>query len=255
MRGRIVLFVILAVVTALVGIYLGWSTTTPKAVGEPSTATLAGSPVGPTQRRGFGSGPSRTPTPSLPKAGPPKASPTKVAPPKACSSTAAAQPPAHTKWLDPPPAAADQVYFGQMSIRSFDDSARTSISPDYQALTTTFDNFTIEVRKGGECDVTRSLSMTLPVTGPAQAATVGFYIQGTAYADQGASARLTIRANGQVKVKRFPADFADTYIHWLEFPVTSGATYTVSVQLEVHQNPDTGGYATLNMTSIDSSVS
>jgi hypothetical protein len=54
MRGRIVLFVILAIVTALVGVYLGWSTTTPKAVGEPATATPADSPVGPTQRRSSG---------------------------------------------------------------------------------------------------------------------------------------------------------------------------------------------------------
>ena len=35
MRGRIVLFVVLAVVLALGGVYIGWSTNTPKAVGEP----------------------------------------------------------------------------------------------------------------------------------------------------------------------------------------------------------------------------
>jgi hypothetical protein len=248
-RGRIVLFLVLAVAIALAGVYVGWSTTTPTAVGEPATTTQADSSVGSTRGRAARSVPSRTPTPSLPKAPPPKA-----IPPKACTPQAAAQPPAHTKWWDPPPPAADQVYFRQVAITSFDDSAQTSISPDNQALTTTFDNFTIAVRKGGQCDVTRSLSMTLPVTGPAPAARLGFYVQGTAYADQGASARLTIRANGQVKVKRFPAGFADSYIHWLKFPVTPGATYTVSVQLEVHQNPDTGGYATLNMTSIDSSV-
>ena len=156
---------------------------------------------------------------------------------------------------DPPPRAADQVYFGQVSITSFDDSARTSISPDYQALTTTFDNSVIELRKGkGECDVTRSLSMTLPVTGPAQGGRLGFYVQGFAYTGQGASSRLTLRGSSQVKVMRFPAGFNDTYQLGLEFRVTPGATYTMSVQLEVHQNPDTGGDAALNMISIDSQV-
>jgi hypothetical protein len=267
MRSRILPFLVLAVVIALAGAYLGWSTNTTKAAGQPSVTTPAGSPPGPARQRTSGPGPARSPAApptgtlpqaappkAAPKAAPPKASPPKGPTPKACSPTAAAQPAAHTKWSKPPPPAADQVYFGQLSITSFDNSARTSISPDYQALTTTFDNFTIEVQKGRECDVTRSLSMRLPVTGPAQAAKLGFYVQGTAIADQGASARLTIRANGRVKVKSFPAGFADTYIHWLEFPVTPGATYTVSVQLEVHQNPDTGGYATLNMTSIDSSI-
>jgi hypothetical protein len=130
-----------------------------------------------------------------------------------------------------------------------------SISPDYQALTTTFANFVIEMVKGkGACDVTRSLSMTLPVTGPAQAGRLGFYVQGSAFVEQGATARLTLRGNGQVKVRTFSAGFNDSYIQALKFPVTPEATYTVSVQLEVHQNPDTGGNAYLNMLSIDSEV-
>ena len=74
-RSRIVLFVVLAVVTALVGVYVGRSTSTPKAVGEPATATPANLSVGATQRRGSGAGPARSPTASPPKAGPPKATP------------------------------------------------------------------------------------------------------------------------------------------------------------------------------------
>jgi hypothetical protein len=268
MRGRIAPFVVLAVVVASVGAYLGWSINTPKAVGEPSVATPAGSPLGSTHRQPSGPGPARpsaaSPTGTPPKAVPPNApppkavppkAPPKVAPPKACSPTAAAQPPVSTIVSDPPPPAADQVYFGPISITSFDDSALTSISPDYQALTTTFDKFEIQVQNGkGACDVTRSLSMTLPVTGPAQAGRLGFHAQGFAFADQGASARLTLRGNGQVKVMRFPAGFNDTYVVDLVFPVTTGTSYTVSVQLEVHQNPDTGGDAILNMVSIDSAV-
>jgi len=130
---------------------------------------------------------------------------------------------------------------------------------DYQALTTTFSKFELATGKNlekgsGECDVTRSLSMTLPVTGPAQARKLGFYVQGYAWTDQDASAQLTLRGNGQVKVQRFPAGSDEDYVLALEFPVTPGATYTMSVQLEVHQNPGTGGNAYLNMSTIDSQI-
>ena len=126
----------------------------------------------------MGSPKAAPPKATPPKTPPPKASTPNVGPPKACSS-AAPQPPVSTIVSDPTPPAADQVYFGQVSITSFDDSAQMSISPDYQALTTTFANSVIEMVKGkGACDVTRSLSMTLPVTGPAQAGRLGFYVQG-----------------------------------------------------------------------------
>jgi hypothetical protein len=199
------------------------------------------------------------PTAAPPTAAPPTAAPPTAAPPKACTSTAAAQPPAFTILSDPPPSPTDPMHFGQVSTTSFDDSAQISMSGDYQALTTTFSKFEIatgrNVEKGsGECDVTRSLSMTLPVTGPAQAGKLGFYVQGYAWTGQGASAQLTLRGNGQVKVQRFPAGFDDSYVLALEFPVTPGATYTLSVQLEVHQNPGTGGNADIDMASIDSQL-
>jgi hypothetical protein len=96
--------------------------------------------------------------------------------------------------------------------------------------------------------------MTLPVTGPGQAGEHGFYVQGYAHTDQGTSAQLTLRGNAQVKVHRFPADSDGSYVLALEFTVTPGATYTLSVQLEIHQKPDTGGDAYLNMASIDSQI-
>jgi hypothetical protein len=269
-RSRSVLFIVLVVVTAFAAAYLGVSAGAPKAAGKPPTATTASSPAGSARNRTPGPGPVRSPTaPSQqtgqtgqkmgsPKAAPPKAAPPKAAPPKACSSTAAAQPPAFTILSDPPPPT-DPMHFGQVSTTSFDDSARISMSGDYQALTTTFSKFEIatgrNVENGsGECDVTRSLSMTLPVIGPAQAGKLGFYVGGYAWTDQGASAQLTVRGNGQVKVQRFPAGFDDSYVLALEFPVTPGAAYTVSVQLEVHQNPGTGGNADLDMLSIDSQL-
>ena len=269
MRSRTVLFIVLAVAIAFAAAYLGVSAGAPKAAGKPPTATTASSPAGSTDNRTPGPGPARSPTaPSQqmgqkigsPKAAPPKAAPPKAAPPTACSPTAAAQPPAVTILSDPPPPSpTDPMHFGQVSTTSFDDSARISMSGDYQALTTTFAKFEIatgrNVENGsGECDVTRSLSMTLPVTGPAQAGKLGFYVGGYAWTDQGASAQLTLRGNGQVKVQRFPAGFDDSYVLALEFPVTPGATYTVSVQLEVHQNPGTGGNADLDMLSIDSQL-
>lgn len=137
-----------------------------------------------------------------------------------------------------------------MGLDRVDDSPDLSISPDYRAVATTFSKFVIETETGKgarECDLTRSASIRLPVTGPAQAARAHFFAQGYVFADQGASARLTIRANGQVKAKRFPAGFDDSYVEGLEFPVTPGATYTLSVQWEVHQDPDTGGYANLDV--------
>ena len=257
MRGRIVLFIVLAVATAFAAAYLGVSAGAPKAAGKPPTATTASSPAGFTRNRTPGPGPARSPTAPSQQKGQKMGSP-KAAPPKACSSTAAAQPPAFTILSDPPPPT-DPMHFGQVSTTSFDDSAQISMSGDYQALTTTFSKFGIatgrDVEKGsGECDVTRSLSMTLPVTGPGQAGKLGFYVQGYAWTGQGASAQLTLRGNGQVKVQGFPAGFDDSYVLALEFPVTPGATYTLSVQLEIHQNPGTGGNADLNMASIDSQL-
>jgi hypothetical protein len=254
MRGRIVLFIVLAVATAFAAAYLGVSAGAPKAASKPSTATTASSPAGSTHNRTPGRGPARSPT-----APPPKAPPRAVVPPKACSSTAAAQPPAFTILSDPPPppSATDPVHFGQVSTTSFDDSAQISMSDDYQALTTGFSKFEITTGKNmekgsGECDVTRSLSMTLPIT--AQPGKLGFYVQGYAWTGQGTSAQLTLRGNSQVKVQRFPAGSDESYILALEFPVTPGATYTLSVQLEIHQNPDTGGNAYLRMASIDSQI-
>lgn len=277
MRSRTVLFIVLAVAIAFAAAYLGVSAGAPKAAGKPPTATTASSPAGSTDNRTPGPGPARSPTaPSQqtgqteqkmgsPKAAPTKAAPTKAAPPQAappqaCSSTAAAQPPAVTILSDPPPPSpTDPMHFGQVSTTSFDDSARISMAGDHQTLTTNFSKFEIATGRGvengsGECDVTRSLSMTLPVTGPGQAGKLGFYVGGYAWTGQGASAQLTLRGNGQVKVQRFPAGFDDSYVLALEFPVTPGATYTLSVQLEVHQNPGTGGNADLDMLSIDSQL-
>jgi hypothetical protein len=270
MQGRKVLLIVLAVVAALAATYLGLSAGAPKAAGQPPPATTASSPAGSPRNQPPGPGPAHSPDASPqqtgqkmgspaatpPKAPPPKAPPPKAPKPKACSSTAAAQPPASTIRSDPPPpSATGPVHFGQVSAASFDNGAQLAMSGDYQALTMGFSKFEIDMGKGSsECDVIRSMSMTLPVTGTAQAGKLGFYVQGYALTDKGTSAQLTLRGNGQVKVQRFAAGFDNSYTLALEFPVTPGATYTLSVRLEVHQNPDTGGEGYLNMSSIDSQI-
>jgi hypothetical protein len=260
MRGRIILFIILAVAAVLAAAYLGASAGAPKAASKPPAPT-ASSPPEPTHDRTPGPGPARSPAaPSQqtrqktgPPAAPPPAPTPKAPTPKACSLMAAAQPPAVTILSDPPPpSATDPLHFGQVSATSFDDTPLLSVAPQYDALATTFSQMEIKTGNGpGECDVTRSLSMTLPVTGTAQAGKLHFFTQGYAYTEQGTSAQVTLRANGQAKVQRFPAGFDDSYVAWLEFPVTPGATYTLSVQLEVHQKPGTGGTAYFNMLSTE----
>jgi hypothetical protein len=186
-------------------------------------------------------------------AAPPPAPTPKAPTPKACSLMAAAQPPAVTILSDPPPpSATDPLRFGQVSATAFGQFQLEVLAPQYHALATTFAQMEIKTgNRPGECDVTRSLSITLPVTGTAQAGKLHFFTQGYAYTKQGTSAQVTLRGNGQAKVQRFPAGFDDSYVAWLEFPVTPGATYTLSVQLEVHQKPGTGGTAYFNMLTTE----
>jgi len=133
MRGRIVLFVVLAVVLALVGVYVGWSTNTPTAVGEPAPATPADLSVGPIQHRGSGSGPASPPKASPPNAPPPKASPPNAPPPKACSPTAAAPPAAYAtpsgqepeaEPASQPQESADPVRFGKVTTTPSNDTSK-----------------------------------------------------------------------------------------------------------------------------------
>jgi hypothetical protein len=262
MRGRIVLFVILAIVTTLVGVWLGWSTTTPKAVGEPATATPADAPVGPTQRRSSGAGPSRTPTPSLPKATPPKATPPKGTPPKACSPQAAAQPAAYTtasgqepqtEPASQPQPSTDPVRLGKVTTTPSDNTADTAISEDRTALTTAFSDREAAVGNGKltDCEVTRSFAMTLPLTEGAEGETLAVGVQGFAVVHGGARAQLTLKVNGQGTVRHYRTGFEDEVYETLELPAIPATTYQLSGVLEVHQDPDTGGTAYLSVISVD----
>jgi hypothetical protein len=255
MRGRIVLVLVLAVAIALVGVYVGLSTNTPKAVGEPSTATPADSSVGSVQRRPSGSGSSRSPAASSQETGSSK---------PAGNPGANATQPGHKPATKPAPQPAPQpqpslgpVRFGKVTTTPSDDTVDTSVAPsDHRALTTTFSDREVQVGNPGDPpDASRSFSMTLPLTDGARGETLRVYVQGYALAAEGASARLTLKLNGQVKVRDYPSGWDDEVFETLELPAIPATTYQLSGVVGVHQDPGTDGGAYLNVLSVDASFS
>jgi hypothetical protein len=285
MRGRIVLFVALAVVTALAAAYLGWSTGTPRAAGNPSapskgathhkaagsapakgSATKASAPKGSAPKEPASKAPTAKPTP-------PKATPPKATPPKACL-TADAKPAAYVTPADEEPATGtdeepatdpgadaatqaaegdDEVHFGPGMAEGRHGGVDTSIAPDRQALTTTFDDLQVEVGNGKltDCDATRSYTMTIPLTGGGQRSVLRFHVQGFAYVDKGVTARLTVRGNGRTTARDFPAGTEDSFLQTVELPATPGTSYRLETVVELHQDPGTETAGYLNVISID----
>jgi hypothetical protein len=264
MRGRTVLFVVLAVVLALAGVYVGWSTTTPKAVGEPATATPANASVGSTQRRGSGSGPARSPT------GSPKGSAEQAASSKdsAANSSAPKQGANHAGTTTPsgntaahPPGSKPQhhagpVRFGQVATTPSDNTVDTAIADDRRALTTTFSAFEVTIDgKSAEPDAIKSFSMTLPLTDGTAGDVVGFHVQGYAFAADGAAARVTLRGGGKVRVRDFPSGADKDVVESLWLPATPGITYQLSAVIEIHKDATGGGDGYLNAAAIDVGIS
>jgi hypothetical protein len=250
MRSRIVVFVVLAVVTVLVGGYVGWSTNTPKAVGEPATTTPTHSSVGPTQRRGSGSGPARSPTASSTKAGSPKAG----ANPGGTATQSGQEPVSEP--ASPPPST-DPVRFGKVTTTpSGDTTLLTVAESDYRALGVTFSDREVEVGNGEVTppDATRSFSVGMPLTDGAKGETLRVYVQGYAVATEGASAQLTLKLNGQVTVRHFSSGWDDSYVQALEVPATPATTYRLEGVIEVHQDPGTDGTAVMDVLSVDASI-
>jgi len=251
MRSRIILFVVLAVVTALVGVYVGRSTTTPMAVGEPATTTPADSSVGPTQRRDSSSGPARPPTASSHKAG----SPNNHANRDRNRTQPRQQPP-------PPPASqpqpnTDPVRFGKVTTTPSGDTATLDVAPsDHRALTATFADRVVQVGPGATEPATRSFAMTLPLTDGAKGETLRVYVQGYAFVQdsEGAYAQLTLKLNGQGTIRTYRSGWDDSFVEVLEVPATPATTYRLESVVEVHRNPGTDGYATMDVLSVDASI-
>jgi hypothetical protein len=251
MRSRIVL-IALAVVIALVGIYVGWVTNTPKAVGEPATATPADSSVEPAQRRGSGSEPARSPAAPSPSPSAPKPSPPKAA---AGHATQPSQTPGTPPTSLPPPNT-DPVRFGKVTTTPSNDTLETAISPDRRALTTSFSDFEVIVNgKVTEPDATKSFSMTLPLTGGANGDVVGFHVQGFTAVEEGATARVTLRGGGKTIVRDFPSGIDKSFVESLWLPATPGITYQLSVVIEIHKDAAGGGDGYLNAAVVDVGIS
>ena len=287
MRGRIAVFVVLAVVVALVAAYVGWSTNPPKAVADPTTPS--DSSVEATEHRAPGSGQS-DPSGGAPGVKPPK-TPPKGQPPEACSPDEATaklaayvteseeeptqpeeepsqpdeeptQPHEETATdaapTDPAPEsvpADDTLHLGPVTPEGDHEHVTVSVSDDREALTAEFDNLEVQVWQGTECDLTKSFDMTLPVVGTAKGETLKFYVQGYAFVSH-ASARLTIKHHGRrLYVRDFPDGTDESYLANVELPASPGATYQLSTVIEVHHTPGGKGDAYLNVSAIDANIS
>jgi hypothetical protein len=254
MRGRIVLFIVLAVAVALGSVYAGWSTNTPKAVGEPSTVTPADSSVGSVQRRPSGSGSLRSPAASSRQTGQKTGSPKAGANPGGNATQPGQQ--SATPPASPPPPSTEPVRFGKVTTTPSGNSTTLDVAPsDRRALTAVFSDREVHVYGNETGDTSRSFAMTLPLTDGAKGETLRVYVQGYAFVDGGARAQLTLKVNGQGMVRHYPNGWDDEVFETLELPATPATTYRLSGVLEVRQGPGTNGEAHLDVLSVDASIS
>jgi hypothetical protein len=257
MRGRIVVFVVLAAVAMLVGVYLGGATA-PKAAGQPVPAAPADASVGSTHA-GTSRPTASHPAPSHPAASrepgtsKPTGSPAKGAAPPADTATTLGHKPTSPPAAQPQPNAGP-VRFGTVTTAP-SDGVETSVAPsDRRALTTTFDDMQLGDKEVPEPDATRSFSMTLPLTDGAKGETLRVAVQGYAFVEEGARAQLTLKVNGQGTVRYYPAGWNDSVFEVLEVPAVPATTYQLSGVLQVHHNPGKASGAYLNVVSVDASI-
>jgi hypothetical protein len=262
MRNRTVLFIALAVALALVGVYVGWSTTTPKAVGEPAPATSsADASVGSTQRRGSGSGPARSPTGS-PKGSAGQGSPSKDSAPNSSAPKNGANQPGTTTPLGNtsahPPASKPQHPTGPVRFGPVTTAGRpndTAVSPDRRALTTTFSDFEVTMDgASAEPVVTKTFSMTLPLTDGAKEETLRVHASGFTILEEGAKARIALKGGGRQLLKGFATGSDEEYVETLELRARPGVTYQLSFAIEINRGAGTARNGFLNMVSIEIEV-
>jgi hypothetical protein len=246
MRGRIALFVALAVLTAL-GFYAGWTTSSPTAGADPSaTPPTAAASKASTSKASKSNG--SKPTASKPKAQTPQAPPDKGSPSKG-TTPPGQQPPAPV--TTQPPRPTGPVRFGKLTTAG--QQSETNIAPDRRALTTTFDDFELVLENGEPAGsaLTKSFSMTLPLTDGAAGETLRFHVQGYAFTGDGVRAQLTLRGGGRALVKGFGPGSDEDYLQTLELPATPGRTYQLSAVLELDAGTRTALDGYLNTLSID----
>jgi hypothetical protein len=247
MRSRTVLLVVLAVVLALGGVYIGWSTSSPKAAADaPATPP---SSLGPAQEAG--SARSRSPGTGAPKGSADKGTTGKGTTGKeATESSVKPAPPPSSK----PSRPTGPVRFGQVTTAGRPNT--TLISDDRRAFATTFSEFEVAIGPASaEPSATKSVSMTLPLTDGANGDVVGFHVSGFANTIAGATARMTLRGGGKVKVKDIPTDSDVEIVESLWLPAIPGTTYQLSAVIEIHKDAAGEGDGYLNAVSIESEIS
>jgi hypothetical protein len=256
MRSRILLFIILATTIAMLPACSGRSTNPPKAGSESATPVPSSPSAGSNSAKSGGGSaitvPSSTSVGSTPTQAPGDAPPS--APPR-CSPSPSAKAgataaPSGTELPAAPPPSADTVRFGR--VTASDPTADITIDPDRTTLTARFSAF--EVSAGSE-SATRTSSLVVPLTDGAQNAKVTFYASGFAFADEGATARLTLRVNGHKLVKDFPAGSQVEYVQRLQLPAIPASQYRLSAVVEAHQAPGChDATAFLSVSAIDAAI-
>jgi hypothetical protein len=248
MRGRTVLFVVLAVVMALGGVYIGWSTSSPKAAADaPATPP---SSLGPAQEAG--STRSRSPGAAGPKVSADKGTTDKGTTGKGATVPGGkpAPPPSSKPQPSPGP-----VRFGQVTTAGRPND--TAVSDDRRVLTTSFEDFeVIDNPASGEPAATKSFSMTLPLTDGAEGETLKVTAQGFVYLGDGATARLTLRGGRRTIIKGFAPGSDEPFVQTLELPATPGRTYQLSVVIEIYKDAAGEGWgSSLNAATLDVVIS
>jgi hypothetical protein len=257
MRGRIVVFVVLAAVAVLLGVYIGGATA-PKAAGQPAPTAPADASAGSTHAgtsRPTAShpAPSRSAASRSPGASRPTGSPATGAARPADTATTPGHKPTSPPAAQPQPSAGP-VRFGKVTTTPSDGVQTSVAESDRRALTTTFDDMELADKAIPQPDATRSFSMTLPLTDGAKGQTLRLSIQGYAFVEKGAHAQLTLKVNGQGTVRYYEAGWNDTILEVLELPAVPATTYQLSGVLQVRHNPGEDSFAILNVISVDAAI-
>jgi hypothetical protein len=132
-----------------------------------------------------------------------------------------------------------------------------SVAADGRALTVRFSDAEITLADNRSASSTAKLTvpLALPLTHSAQAATIRVFASGYAFTE-GATARLTLNANGRQVVSNFSDGWDKEYVEELELPAIPGSAIRLSLILELHplsgSTQPTDGY--LNVASLDAEI-
>jgi hypothetical protein len=227
MRSRILLSVVLATAMAMLAGCGARSTATTTPSDQPATGAPSRPPVGSTTHQG---GPSTHWHPS---------------PHSEITTT--------TRPISHPPST--PVRFGKTTTGgpNFD----VVVSPDRTTLTTRL--AALEVGVGDTStrpQATPRFSLALPLTGSAPNAKLTFYVSGYASVFTGATARLTVSANGRVTVKDFPKGWDDEFVRTLTVPAIPASTCRLTIILQAQQifGSSEERTAYLNISAIDAKI-